>query len=63
MKTTAYTAKKSISRILTEELAARGIGYDTNVTGLGMRWNIEGESLTMREAANKYLVGGFKANV
>jgi hypothetical protein len=61
---TAYMVKKSISQILREELERRGVEVDSTINKLGMLvWVIAGEHLSMREAADRFLVGGFAANV
>ena len=64
MTATAYLVKKSISWILRDELDARGIEFGTATNKLGLLvWVIGGEQMGIREAADKFLEGGFAANV
>lgn len=64
MNATAYFTKISISTLIREELDRRGIEMETAVNKLGMLvWTIGGEVMSPREAADKFLVGGFAANV
>lgn len=63
MTVTAYFTKISITTLIREECERRGIVMDQKMNSLQMLdWSFDGEVMNLREAADKFLVGGWDAN-